>query len=122
MKNVGVVGRQVGRMNRAPTYFVLRDCSLKYVCNLNQKRLEELQRQLPGTAITPRFDDLLTDSELQACVIATPASTHYALAKAALRAGKDVFVEKPFVLEVHEAEELDRIAEQEGRILMVGHL
>jgi len=77
---------------------------------------------LPGTAITTRFDDLLQDADLQACVIATTASTHYALAKAALRAGKDVFVEKPFVLEVNEAEELVRIAEQEGRILMVGHL
>src|SRR2546425_12655603 len=122
MLNVAVVGVGGWGKNLARNYFQIPDCSLKYVCDLNRNRLEELQRQLPGTAITPRFDDLLTDSELQACVIATPASTHYALAKAALRAGKDVFVEKPFVLEVHEAEELDRIAEQEGRILMVGHL
>src|SRR6266850_4057384 len=122
MLNVAVVGVGGWGKNLARNYFQIPDCSLKYVCDLNRNRLEELQRQLPGTAITPRFDDLLTDSELQACVIATPASTHYALAKAALRAGKDVFVEKPFVLEVNEAEELVRIAEQEGRVLMVGHL
>jgi predicted dehydrogenase len=55
-------------------------------------------------------------------VIATTASTHYDLCKAALQAGKDVYVEKPFVLYVSQAEELIRIAEQEGRILMIGHL
>ena len=122
MLNVAVVGVGGWGKNLARNYFQIPDCSLKYVCDLNRNRLEELQRQLPGTAITTRFDDLLTDRELQACVIATTASTHYALCAAALRAGKDVFVEKPFVLEVHEAEELVRIAEQEGRILMVGHL
>src|SRR2546426_708890 len=122
MLNVAVVGVGGWGKNLARNYSQIPDCSLNLVCDLNRNRLEELQRQLPGTAITTRFDDLLTDRELQACVIATTASTHYALCAAALRAGKDVFVEKPFVLEVHEAEELVRIAEQEGSILMVGHL
>ena len=122
MLNVAVVGVGGWGKNLARNYFQIPDCSLKYICDLSPKRLEELQRHLPGTAITTRFEDLVQDADLQACVIATTASTHYALAKAALRAGKDVFVEKPFVLEVNEAEELVRIAEQEGRILMVGHL
>ncbi|MGH3117316.1 MAG: Gfo/Idh/MocA family protein [Gaiellales bacterium] len=122
MVNVAVVGVGGWGKNLARNYFQIPDCSLKYICDLSRPRLEELRRQLPGTAITPRFEDLLADPELHACVIATTASTHYALAKAALRAGKDVYVEKPFVLEVPQAEELVRIAEQEGRILMVGHL
>jgi predicted dehydrogenase len=122
MLNVAVVGVGGWGKNLARNYFQIPECSLKYICDLSPRRLEELQRQLPGTAITTRFEELLRDTELQACVIATTASTHYALAKAALRAGKDVFVEKPFVLEVDEAEELVRIAEHEGRILMVGHL
>ena len=122
MLNVAVVGVGGWGKNLARNYFQIPDCSLKYICDLSPRRLEDLQRHLPGTAITTRFEDLLQDADLQACVIATTASTHYALAKAALRAGKDVFVEKPFVLEVNEAEELVRIAEQEGRILMVGHL
>src|SRR5712691_1125628 len=122
MLNIAVVGVGGWGKNLARNYYQIPECSLKYICDLSRARLEELRRQSPGTAITTRFEDLLRDAEVQACVIATTASTHYALAKAALRAGKDVFVEKPFVLEVHEAEELDRIAEQEGRILMVGHL
>jgi predicted dehydrogenase len=120
--NVAVVGVGGWGKNLARNYFQIPDCSLKYICDLNRARLEELQRQLPGTATTTRFEDVVGDPEVQACVIATTASRHYTLAKAALRAGKDVFVEKPFVLEVHQAEELVHIAEQEGRILMVGHL
>ena len=65
---------------------------------------------------------MLEDAELQAIVIATTAASHYALCKVALLAGKDVYVEKPFVLEVAEAEELIQLASDRGRILMVGHL
>ena len=122
MLNVAVVGVGGWGKNLARNYFQIPDCSLKYICDLSRPRLEALRRQLPGTDITTHFDDLLADPELHACVIATTAPTHYALALAALRAGKDVFIEKPFVLEVPQAEELVRIAEQEGRVLMVGHL
>jgi predicted dehydrogenase len=54
--------------------------------------------------------------------IATPGPLHYEIARAALLAGKDVFVEKPMTLSVAEAEELVCLAEEKGRILMVGHL
>ena len=47
---------------------------------------------------------------------------HYPLAKAALLAGKDVYVEKPLCLQVGQAEELVRLADQRGKVLMVGHL
>jgi predicted dehydrogenase len=122
MVNVAVVGAGGWGKNLARNYFQIPECTLKYVCDLSRPRLDEIQRQLPGTPITTRFEDVLADPELHACVIATTASTHFALAKAALRAGKDVFVEKPFVLHVPQAEELVRIADQEGRVLMVGHL
>lgn len=68
------------------------------------------------------FNDLLSSPEIDAVVIATPAVTHYSLALAALRAGKDVFVEKPLALEVGQASELCAEAETRGLILMVGHL
>ena len=83
---------------------------------------QSIQLQLPGVRATSRFADLLEDPDIQAIVVATTASTQYELCKAALQAGKDVFVEKPFVLTVSHAEELVQRAEQEGRILMVGYL
>ncbi|MES4787744.1 MAG: oxidoreductase, partial [Nitrospiraceae bacterium] len=61
-------------------------------------------------------------STVPAVVVATPVPTHYELARQALLAGKDVFVEKPLTLSVAEAAELVDLARREGRILMVGHL
>ena len=54
--------------------------------------------------------------------LATPAVTHYEMAKAALEAGKDVFVEKPLAIDVRHGESLVELAAAKGRILMVGHI
>jgi UDP-2-acetamido-3-amino-2,3-dideoxy-glucuronate N-acetyltransferase len=54
--------------------------------------------------------------------LATPAVAHYEMAKAALKAGKDVFVEKPLAIEVRQGRELVDLAEGSGRLLMVGHI
>ncbi len=61
-------------------------------------------------------------SDIPAVVIATPAETHYDIAKAALLAGKDVYVEKPLALNYDHAAELVDLAAERSRILMVGHV
>jgi predicted dehydrogenase/acetyltransferase-like isoleucine patch superfamily enzyme len=68
------------------------------------------------------LDEVLADPAVGSVVIATPAATHYEVCRAALTAGKDVFVEKPLALEVKQGEELVALAEQRDRILMVGHI
>jgi UDP-2-acetamido-3-amino-2,3-dideoxy-glucuronate N-acetyltransferase len=68
------------------------------------------------------FEDVLGDAEIEGVTIASPAVLHFAQAKAALEAGKHVFVEKPLGLDVAEAEALCTLAESRGRVLMVGHL
>src|SRR4029450_57233 len=60
--------------------------------------------------------------QVEAVVVATPVVTHYDLARRALLAGKHVFVEKPMAVQASEAEELVAIAEEQGRVLMPGHL
>lgn len=122
MIQVAIVGAGNWGKNLARNYYQIPNCTLKYVCDLDQKKLEQIRAQLPDTRVTTRFADLLADPDLRAIAVATTASTHYELCKAALQAGKDVFVEKPFVLAVSQAEELIQIAEQEKRILMVGYL
>jgi predicted dehydrogenase len=62
------------------------------------------------------------DSNVQGVVIATPAETHYTLARRALLAGKDVFAEKPLALTWEQGTHLVRLAEEHGRMLMVGHV
>ena len=66
--------------------------------------------------------DALLQSDLRAVAIATPAVTHYEVAKTALDAGKDLFVEKPLSMTVGEAMEITARAARDRRILMVGHL
>jgi UDP-2-acetamido-3-amino-2,3-dideoxy-glucuronate N-acetyltransferase len=75
-----------------------------------------------GVEIVSQFDRALENDAITAVAIAAPAALHYELAKSALHAGKDVYVEKPLCLHVGEAEELVRLADQAGRVLMVGHL
>ncbi len=122
MIKLAVVGVGGWGKNLARNYFQIPECDLKYICDTNAAKLKQLQAQLPGTGTCSKFDEILMDPEIQAVVVATPAPTHYTLCKAALQAGKDVYVEKPFVLNVDEAEELITIAEQKQQILMVGHL
>lgn len=68
------------------------------------------------------FESILSDPSVTAVALATPAVLHYEMAKAALQAGKDVFVEKPLAIDVKQGEDLVRMANTKGRILMVGHI
>lgn len=122
MTTVAVVGLGGWGKNLARNYFEIPECKLRYLCDVNESPLRKLGAQLPGPTAVRDFDEILQDPDLQAVVLATPAPMHYAMCKKALSAGKDVYVEKPFVLDVREGEKLIELAEQKGRILMVGHL
>lgn len=96
--------------------------ALSAICDVNPACLQEHLLQYEGIQ---GFDDpqkMLSDSEISAVVIASPAETHYRLARKALLAGKDVFVEMPLALKAREGEDLVALAERSKRILMVGHI
>ena len=95
---------------------------LHRICDFSASRLEQLAGQYPGVKMDQTYDAVLDDPTVDAVVIATPAETHYTLARQALLAGKDAYVEKPLALRCDEAELLTALAENQGRILMVGHL
>ena len=84
--------------------------------------IRTVREQYPAVAATDDGGTLLDDPALSALVIATPAALHFELARRALEAGKDVFVEKPLALTVKDGEALVELAERRGRILMVGHV
>ena len=83
---------------------------------------QQVASQYPDTLLFQDYFEVLKQAAVTAVVLATPAPTHYRFAKAALEAGKDVFVEKPMTLKASEAKALAELAEQCDRILMVGHL
>ena len=125
MITVAIVGLGNWGKNYLRVLSALPDVRVKWICARKEETLSAALSAIPTTKppqITTEYTDLLEDDELQAIAIVTPAATHYGLAKAALLAGKDVLVEKPFTLSLTEAEELVRIAEEHGRMLMVGHI
>lgn len=95
--------------------------SLEAICDVDEQSLEGFGKTY-GVPVTPNYEELLGRREVQGIVIAAPATQHFELARRALVAGKDVFVEKPLALRVEEGQELVDIARQQQRILMVGHL
>ena len=76
----------------------------------------------PDAGITESLDDVLMHDQIHGVALATPAETHADLAIQSMQAGKDVFVEKPMALSLEDAEKMKKVAEETGRILMVGHL
>ena len=68
------------------------------------------------------FDAILADPEIDAVALASPAVSHAAMARAALGAGKHVFVEKPLALSPADGAQVVAAAEQANRVLMIGHL
>jgi UDP-2-acetamido-3-amino-2,3-dideoxy-glucuronate N-acetyltransferase len=97
--------------------------ALAAVCDRDENRLQEFAQKYPDCRIFSRdYETVLKDDTLEAVVIATPAETHAALVRDALRAGKDVFVEKPLCLTVAEGKELLALSRRQQRILMVGHV
>lgn len=96
--------------------------SLELICDKEEVLLKAFEEQYPGVRTCLAYHEILTDDKIDAVVIATPAETHYVLAKEALLSGKHVYVEKPLTLDENDGQELIRIAEERKLTLMVGHL
>ncbi|HWN99004.1 MAG TPA: Gfo/Idh/MocA family oxidoreductase [Blastocatellia bacterium] len=76
----------------------------------------------PNVEVTDRVERVLAASEITGIVIATPAETHYELARQSLEAARDVFVEKPLALTYEQGAHLVKLADDKNRMLMVGHV
>jgi len=96
--------------------------ALRGICDVKAAALEPFREKYPGIRTYASVAEVLADPEARALAVSTPAATHYDVVKAALRAGKDVFVEKPIALAYAEGAELVALARERGRILMVGHI
>lgn len=117
---VAVVGCGYWGKNLVRNFSELK--ALVAICDTDVDRLESFKIKYPGLKTTPSFKEVLEDSDIRAVVLATPSVQHFQMAKEALLADKDVFVEKPLALEVKEGEELVRLAEENKKVLMIGHV
>jgi predicted dehydrogenase/protoporphyrinogen oxidase len=118
---VGVVGVGYWGPNLVRNFAESPSYELAYVCDARPEVFEAIARRYPEAKYTTRYEELLRADDLDAIAIATPVSTHHALASAALEAGKHTFVEKPLAASTEQVVELTSLAESKGLVLMPGH-
>ena len=118
---IGMIGLGYWGPNLLRNLGELANAEIRYACDLDPNALAAIGRRYPGIRLTTERLELLQDPEVEAVVIATPASSHFSLAREALQAGKHVFVEKPLATSSAMAGELIRLAAAGGLVLMPGH-
>ena len=107
--------------NLLRNFSALPNCSVKYVVDLSAERRAFVERNFPRTTAVESVEQVLDDPEVKAVLIATPAETHFRLAKQVLEAGKHTFVEKPLATKASEVDELGKYAAERNLVVMAGH-
>jgi len=118
--SIAIVGAGRWGENLVRNFFQLG--VLYKVCDVSEKRLQQIRFKFPTVKQTKDLTDLLTDSKVSGVVIATPSITHHEIASQALKAGKHVYIEKPLARTEKQAKELINLSEKLDLVLMVGHL
>ncbi|HEV2724226.1 MAG TPA: Gfo/Idh/MocA family oxidoreductase [Thermoleophilaceae bacterium] len=119
--NLAVVGLGYWGPNLVRNLVELPTAEVCCACDPRSEALTAIARRYPGVRTEEDFSGVLEDPAIEAVVLATPVSTHYQLAVAALDAGKHVFVEKPLAESSTHAADLISRADGSGLVLMPGH-
>lgn len=118
--NLAVIGSGIWGKNIVRNFYNLN--ALHTICDIDDENIKNLKNDYPTVNFTKDFNEVLNNNEIKAIAVVTPSHTHYKIVKAALEAGKHVYVEKPLSTVAEEARELSNLAEAKNLILMVGHL
>jgi predicted dehydrogenase len=118
---VAVVGLGYWGPNLVRNLYELPGIELVAVCDLREDALAAIGRRYPAVSLLTDYAEVLADDTIDAVAIATPVSSHHGLAAAALRAGKHVFIEKPFAASSAEARSLIDLAAARDLVVMPGH-
>ena len=122
MIRVAVIGAGHWGPNLIRSFHTHATSEVAWVIDRDARRLAQVRARFPDVAVEAEAERALADPTVDAVVVATPTSTHYAIAKAALEQGRHVLVEKPLATAVRQGRELCALAERAGRVLMVGHV
>ena len=122
---VGIVG--LGRLGRqhAENYLAFRipHCELTAVCSVVQEEVDEVQKKWQIPYGYTKYEDMLTNNELDAIFIASPSGFHCNQIQQALEAGFHVFSEKPLGLYLEEATEVEKAVEAHpNKVFMLGFM
>jgi predicted dehydrogenase len=121
MTRIGLIGFGYWGPNLARNFNTVPGCRLTAIADLSPKRRELARRLYPHARVVSGAAGLIRARDVDAVAIAAPVSAHYSLARAALLAGKHVWIEKPMTTNLAHARELVELADRAKRVLMVDH-
>lgn len=107
--------------NLLRNFSTLSGCRVKYLVDSSAERRAFVEKNFAGVRAVSSIDEVLADREVDGVIIATPADSHFPLAKRSLMAGKHLLVEKPLATRVSEVDELAALAREKQRCVMAGH-
>ena len=107
--------------NLLRNFSALSGCRVKYVVDSSAERRAFVEANFPFSCAIETHQTVLEDPSVDGVVIATPAASHFSLARDAIDAGKHVFVEKPLATKVAEVDELSNRATKQDLVVMTGH-
>ena len=118
---IALIGFGYWGPNYARVLNELPGAELALVCDRSQERLSLVASRYRAMQTCSRVDEVFARDDIDAVVVATPASTHAGLVRTALEHGRHVLVEKPMALDVAECEALCDLSTSADRVLMVGY-
>jgi predicted dehydrogenase len=118
---MAVVGAGYWGPNLVRTALATSALRLDWLCDLDEERARAVLGSYTAVQATSSYDRVLSDPDVAAVAIATPAVTHFDLVRAALEAGKHVLVEKPLTSTAAEGKKLATLAQESGLVLMCDH-
>ena len=121
MIKIGVIGYGYWGPNLVRTFAEAQNGTIAAVSDLDPKKLATVNKRYPAVKTTNDFQELLRNPEIDAIAIATPVSTHFEFAMAALKAGKHVWLEKPMTETSLQARKLVDEAAKRNLTLFVDH-
>lgn len=123
MVNIAMAGLGYWGPNLLRNLVSVEGVNVVALCDVDSSRAVSVGKRLcPGAEAVSDYRSLAKDSSIDAVIIATPIKTHYEIARFFLAAGKHVFVEKPLAGSPSECQSLIDLANNQNRILMVGHV
>ena len=121
MKNIGIIGFGYWGPNIVRNFSNHSECEVRYICDLGKKARDRARASYPNIDVIDDPNIIFSDNDIDIVAIVTPVSTHYPLAKMALKAGKHIFLEKPMVGTLTQADDLIRIAKEKNVVGVVDH-
>jgi predicted dehydrogenase len=123
MQNIGVAVIGLGGIGtlRAHSCAQIPQVGHLSICDIDPQKTEKLSQNLQADLITDSYKEAIQDERVQAVIVSTDEESHYGPAKLAAELGKPVLIEKPFVLNLAEADDIIAIAKENSSLVFVGY-